>query len=128
MRCLVTGAAGFIGPHLAFDRLIHARGVASRDPVGVFNLGGGHQVTINQVVGMLDGLNDGRPVIRRKPAQAGDARRTCADVSRAKDLLGYVPPVTLSAGLHSEVSWLEGSKNGRSAGPETPSSRSGLPA
>jgi UDP-glucuronate 4-epimerase len=64
-------------------------------------------VTVNQVLDMLDGLIQGRPVIRRKPAQPGDARRTCADVTRAKDLLGYVPSVTLSTGLHSEVSWLQ---------------------
>jgi len=78
----------------------------SRDSGAIFNLGGGHQVTVNQVLDMLDGLITGRPVVRRKPAQAGDARRTCADVSRARDLLGYVPAVALSAGLHSEVSWL----------------------
>jgi UDP-glucose 4-epimerase len=104
------------------------RALRSQDPGAVFNIGGGHQVTVNQVLGMLDGLIQRRPVIRRKSAQAGDARRTCADVSRAKDLLGYVPSVTLSAGLHSEVSWLEGWENGRSAGPEAPRSRSGLPA
>ena len=85
------------------------RAAGSRDPGAVFNLGGGHQVTINQVLDMLDGLIQGRPVMRRKPAQPGDARRTCADVTRAKDLLGYVPSVTLNAGLQSEVSWLEAS-------------------
>jgi UDP-glucose 4-epimerase len=84
------------------------RAVRSPEPGAVFNLGGGHQVTVNQVLDMLNGLIRGRPLIRRKPAQPGDARRTCADVSRAKGLLGYVPSVTLSAGLRSEVSWLQG--------------------
>jgi len=76
------------------------------DNGSVFNVGGGDQVTVNAVLSMLSGLTSGGPVINRKPAQDGDARRTCADIRRARERLGYVPVIGLLAGLQSEVAWL----------------------
>lgn len=42
----------------------------------------------------------------RRAAQPGDADVTAADLSRARDLLGYEPQVNLAEGLRSQWEWL----------------------
>jgi nucleoside-diphosphate-sugar epimerase len=73
---------------------------------GVYNIGGGSRVSINDVLAMV-GRVTGRPVdIRREPAQKGDMRDTFADTSRAKAELGFAPSTHLEQGLRAEAEWL----------------------
>jgi nucleoside-diphosphate-sugar epimerase len=69
---------------------------------GVANLGGGSEVTMNQVVALLGELAAPVDVVRG-PARPGDARRTAADVSVARDAFGYRPGVDLRTGLAAMV-------------------------
>jgi nucleoside-diphosphate-sugar epimerase len=76
-------------------------------PGGVFNVGGGSRVTVNQVIATLEELV-GRPArIDRQSRQAGDVRHTWADTSAARDVLGFVPQVNLHDGLAAQVAWLQ---------------------
>jgi nucleoside-diphosphate-sugar epimerase len=76
-------------------------------PGGVFNVGGGSRVTVNQVIAMLEELV-GRPArLKRQGKQAGDVRHTWADTSAARESLGFVPQVKLRDGLAAEVAWLQ---------------------
>jgi UDP-glucuronate 4-epimerase len=43
--------------------------------------------------------------VRILPAQPGDVERTWADVSRARDELGWEPEVDLDSGLDLFVDW-----------------------
>ncbi|MHC5539920.1 epimerase, partial [Singulisphaera rosea] len=45
------------------------------------------------------------PIIDRLPEQPGDVRLTYADVSRAKDELGYAPATPFQDGLRLFVDW-----------------------
>ena len=48
----------------------------------------------------------GQPaIIELCPNQPGDVERTCADISSAKDLLGYNPVVTFEEGIAKTVEW-----------------------
>ncbi|HYL80715.1 MAG TPA: NAD-dependent epimerase/dehydratase family protein, partial [Candidatus Acidoferrum sp.] len=72
----------------------------------VLNIGGGSRCSVNQVLGTLEEIL-GRPIRREhRSAQPGDVRDTWADTSRARDLLGYAPQVSLREGLAREVEWL----------------------
>jgi len=74
----------------------------------VFNIGGGSRVSVNQVLATLEEIL-GRPIRReRGPSQPGDVRHTLADTSLARDLLGFLPRVSLREGLANEVAWLRG--------------------
>ncbi|MFF7277781.1 NAD-dependent epimerase/dehydratase family protein [Streptomyces griseorubiginosus] len=65
---------------------------------GVANLGGGGEVSMRQVITLLDQL--AAPVqVARSPSRAGDARRTAADISLARDAFGYRPTTDLRTGL-----------------------------
>jgi nucleoside-diphosphate-sugar epimerase len=72
----------------------------------VFNIGGGSRSSVNQVLATLEGIL-GRPVRReQRPPQPGDVRHTWADTTRAREILGFSPCVSLRDGLAREVEWL----------------------
>lgn len=76
----------------------------------VFNLGGGAAYSIRQVadkLGRLLGKRDVAPCISGN-YRAGDIRNCFADISKARDVLGYQPQISLDAGLAELAGWLEG--------------------
>jgi nucleoside-diphosphate-sugar epimerase len=75
---------------------------------GVYNIGGGSRVTVNEVLDMVGRLTGRTLDIRRQPAEKGDMRDTFADTSRAARDLGFRPAWTLDAGLWRECEWLSG--------------------
>jgi UDP-glucuronate 4-epimerase len=71
----------------------------------IFNLGGGHSITLEELIGKIGKLL-GKPLDQeRLPFQAGDVESTWADIGKARELLGYHPRTRLDRGLESFVSW-----------------------
>jgi nucleoside-diphosphate-sugar epimerase len=70
-----------------------------------FNLGGGEEVNVNQVLAMLHELSGREPRIVTGPPRPGDQRRTVADISKARRLLGYEPTTSVRAGLQAQLAW-----------------------
>lgn len=75
-------------------------------PGGVYNIGGGSRVSINEVLELVGRLTGRSLVVRREEAQKGDMRDTFADTGRAQADLGFLPATTLEAGLTEECRWL----------------------
>jgi dTDP-L-rhamnose 4-epimerase len=71
------------------------------------NVGTGRATSINQVARLLaEGLGkDLGPDVVGKYRE-GDIRHCVADISRARDLLGYEPRVTLEAGIPELLEWV----------------------
>ena len=89
------------------DDIVAALLVAPSAPAGsVINVGGGHRVTLAHAIDVLAEVAGVRPRVETHASQAGDARDTWADLSRAQELLGYAPSVSLRDGLAAEWSWL----------------------
>jgi dTDP-L-rhamnose 4-epimerase len=76
----------------------------------VCNIGSGQSVTVREIAerfARLVGRTDLEPQITGK-YRAGDIRHCFADITRARELLGYEPRVTLDQGLRELATWLEG--------------------
>jgi dTDP-L-rhamnose 4-epimerase len=75
----------------------------------VINIGCGKPITIRQVAEKLAGSlgMEVVPVITNK-YRAGDIRHCYADISKARNLLGYEPKVTHEAGFRELAEWLRG--------------------
>jgi UDP-glucose 4-epimerase len=73
---------------------------------GVYNLGGGSRVSINDVLAIIERVTGRTLDIRREATQKGDMRDTFADTSLAKTELGFVPSTSLEQGLQAESEWL----------------------
>jgi dTDP-L-rhamnose 4-epimerase len=77
----------------------------------VINIGCGEAITIRQVAKLVAGSLGKRidPIITRK-YRAGDIRHCFADLSKARNLLGYEPQVTHEEGFRELAQWLAGQK------------------
>ncbi len=71
----------------------------------LFNLGGAHTITLQDLIGLLGEKLGRRPVLKTLPFQPGDVVATLADVGKARDLLGYRPETILSRGLDNFIHW-----------------------
>jgi nucleoside-diphosphate-sugar epimerase len=72
---------------------------------GIYNIGGGRTISLNEAIALIAGHLGVEPIIRREPARPGDQRHTSADVSRASTALGYRPAVEPADGLARQVAW-----------------------
>jgi dTDP-L-rhamnose 4-epimerase len=76
----------------------------------VFNVGSGHPTTIAELargIAAVIGRPDLPPNVTGE-YRAGDIRHCFADITRAREVLGYLPTVTLDAGLREFAGWLDG--------------------
>ncbi len=71
------------------------------------NIGSGEPITISQVASAL-GHALGKPALAEVTGKfrAGDIRHCFADISRAREVLGYKPKVKFSQGIRELVEWL----------------------
>lgn len=75
----------------------------------VFNLGESDTITLSRLIELLSSALGTEPVLDRRPPQPGDVQRTCADVSRAREHLGYRPTTSIEVGIPRFVHWFRGS-------------------
>ena len=80
----------------------------SRGVSGAFNIASGTRVTINQLAAMLTEVADVPAMIEYGPPRPGDVRHSLADVSAAREALGYEPTVSLGEGLREYMKWARG--------------------
>jgi len=85
-----------------------ARGVISAlKPVGyeIINLGGHEVITINNLVKLVEDVVGKKAVIQYGPPDLADMRSNWADVSKARELLGWEPQYAMRAGIEKLVEW-----------------------
>lgn len=71
----------------------------------VINVATGRQISINELARTLTRLIGVEVEPEYLPARTGDVRHSLADISRARELLGYEPTVDLEEGLSRTVEW-----------------------
>jgi nucleoside-diphosphate-sugar epimerase len=77
----------------------------------VINVANGERITLNQLLAQLKDLT-GKPdaVADYREPRAGDVRHSLADISRARDLLGFEPKIDLRTGLQQTIDWWKQSR------------------
>ncbi|MHC4262085.1 MAG: GDP-mannose 4,6-dehydratase [Planctomycetota bacterium] len=71
----------------------------------IYNLGESRTTSLQELVGLIGEACGVEPIIDRQPMQPGDVVITYADVSKAKEKLGYDPHTTVAEGLARFVAW-----------------------
>ena len=71
----------------------------------LFNLGESETVPLTELIAAIEKLLGKKAKINELPEQPGDVPLTCADISKAKKLLGYNPKTKLHEGLPKFVDW-----------------------
>ena len=81
--------------------------IAALKPVGyeVINLGGHEVITINDLVTLVEDLTGKKAEVLHGPANPADMFTNWADVSKARDLLGWEPQFDMRAGIQELINW-----------------------
>lgn len=87
------------------DGLVRAFEQPEKSVGETFNIGGGYEVNVLQVLEMLEELSGKKAITTHGPRRAGDQRRTVANTEKAKRLLGYDPQTTVLEGLRAQLAW-----------------------
>ncbi len=74
----------------------------------VYNIGGGHPVPLSYAIEVLERATGRRARVRPLPRAEGDPQRTAADLTRAREELGYRPKVAVEEALRMEAEWFAG--------------------
>jgi len=77
----------------------------------VVNVANGQRITLNQLLEELKAIV-GKPEVKAdyRDPRVGDVRHSLADISRARELLGYQPLVSLREGLQRTIDWWKTSR------------------
>ena len=83
----------------------------------VINVGVGRSSTLNQTIALLNGIFGRQVRPKYDPPRKGDALHSLADISLARQALGYAPRVGFEEGLRRTVDWFrsEATKSSTSA-------------
>lgn len=71
----------------------------------IYNLGESQTTSLAELVQLIGEACGVKPVLDRQPMQPGDVVITYADVTKAREKLGYDPHTTVADGLARFVSW-----------------------
>jgi len=96
------------------DNVVQANLKAAQTSKGVgsvINIANGQRITLNQLLGELKDLT-GRASVNAvyKDSRPGDVLHSLADISRARELLGFEPQVGLREGLRRTMDWWKESR------------------
>ncbi|WP_181391369.1 GDP-mannose 4,6-dehydratase [Methanospirillum stamsii] len=72
---------------------------------GVFNVGTGLSVSINQLARTIMDISGKNEGIRYLGAREGEVRHSCADISKISEGLGYKPKYSLKEGINEIFQW-----------------------
>jgi UDP-N-acetylglucosamine 4-epimerase len=77
----------------------------------VYNIACGDRTTLNELLGLIkNSLSSHMPEVagivpEYGPFRKGDVRHSLADISRAKELLGYTPVYSVAKGIEESIQW-----------------------
>jgi len=92
------------------DNAVHANLLACEAPNvsgKVFNIGVGGRFSLNQTVALLSKIAGKQLETKYEPPRDGDIRDSQADISEAREFLGYEPQVSFEEGLRRTFEWYQ---------------------
>jgi UDP-glucuronate 4-epimerase len=76
----------------------------------IINLGNNYAVSLKALIELIEQVTGKKAIIANMPEQPGDVPKTFADISKARNLLGYNPETNLKEGLQIFYNWFISNK------------------
>jgi UDP-glucose 4-epimerase len=96
-----THVCDIAGAHLSALNYLHDKQTSN-----VFNIGAGHNTTVMEVINLLTQIElDGEISTTMGPRREGDVEQTWADITKAKQLLGWEPEYSLADTVSHAFAW-----------------------
>ncbi|PGS56024.1 GDP-mannose 4,6-dehydratase [Bacillus sp. AFS041924] len=77
----------------------------------ILNLGESQTISLLQMVNTIEKELGIEAKLNRLPLQPGDVEKTFADITKAKELIGYNPTVSFNEGIRKFIAWYLNRKN-----------------
>jgi UDP-glucuronate 4-epimerase len=74
-------------------------------PFEIINLGNNRPVEINYLIALIEKILGRKAIITKHKKTPGEVNITCADISKAKKILGYSPKTTIEEGMKKFIKW-----------------------
>jgi nucleoside-diphosphate-sugar epimerase len=71
----------------------------------VVNIACGEKVTVNEIIALINEMVGKKVVPHYAPARAGDVKHSLADITAARELIGFEPAVLFRDGLQRAIAW-----------------------
>lgn len=88
------------------DDIVNANILAMSSGAGVYNVGGGHRITIQELAEMIIAITGSNSTIVYSHSIKGDADDTFANTERVKKDLGWIPEIQITEGIKRYIAWL----------------------
>lgn len=76
-------------------------------PGEIYNLGGGKNIILREIFPLIEKICQKKIMVNHINKQHGDVSHTFADITKAKEDLGFSPRITLEEGLTEEWKWIQ---------------------
>jgi UDP-glucuronate 4-epimerase len=73
----------------------------------IYNLGESQTVNLSRLIELLESALGRKALINRLPPQPGDVPLTCADITKAREHLGYRPQIQIEKGIALFANWFK---------------------
>jgi len=77
----------------------------------IINLGGHEVITMNALIALIEEKIGRKALIERHPPNPADMLTSWADVSKARNLLGWQPKVSLQDGIQQLIGWYQAERS-----------------
>ena len=71
------------------------------------NIACGQRVSVNQIIARINTLLGKQIEPVYEPDRPGDVKHSAADISRARELIGYEPVIDFDDGLGRAINWYQ---------------------
>jgi UDP-glucose 4-epimerase len=78
---------------------------AKNKETGVFNIACGKRISVNELAKLIMKITGKKIEPKYKEPRPGDIKHSLADISKAKQKLGYVPKTKMQEGLEETIEW-----------------------
>ncbi|MHC4451677.1 MAG: NAD-dependent epimerase/dehydratase family protein [Planctomycetota bacterium] len=76
----------------------------------LYNIGTGSRITVNGLVNLINGILGKEIQPKYEEARPGDIRHSLADITKAQEMLGFRPRVSIMDGLSTTIEWYRKNK------------------
>lgn len=93
------------------DNVVNANILAMKSKTNfngdVINIASGSKIKLNDIRTLIEKYTGKKLDLEERPARKGEAKDSCADITKAKELLGYTPKIQFEKGLKLTVEWFK---------------------
>lgn len=91
------------------ENVVDANMLAMKSKVkfGIFNVGSGRRISVNRLVNLLNKVCGTKVKPKYVEKAVGDVTHTLADISKAREVLGYRPKIDFVSGIKKYVEWFK---------------------